>query len=204
MSGFDAIAHAMTTIATGGFSTHDLSIGYFENKGLELIAIVFMLLGSLPFVLYLKTLRGNVNALWKDSQVQWFFVIVITAIGVMAIYLWQTKGKDPLYALFNSGFNVVSIITGTGYSTSDFSEWGSFALALLLFLMFIGGCAGSTTCGIKVFRFQVLYATALTQIRKLHEPHGVFLSYYNKKPIDEAVSSSVMGFFFFMPYRSLF
>ena len=114
----------------------------------------------------------------------------------MAIYLWQTKGKDPLYALFNSGFNVVSIITGTGYSTSDFSEWGSFALALLLFLMFIGGCAGSTTCGIKVFRFQVLYATALTQIRKLHEPHGVFLSYYNKKPIDEAVSSSVMGFFF--------
>lgn len=196
MSGFDAIAHAMTTIATGGFSTHDLSIGYFENKGLELIAIVFMLLGSLPFVLYLKTLRGNVNALWKDSQVQWFFVIVITAIGVMAIYLWQTKGKDPLYALFNSGFNVVSIITGTGYSTSDFSEWGSFALALLLFLMFIGGCAGSTTCGIKVFRFQVLYATALTQIRKLHEPHGVFLSYYNKKPIDEAVSSSVMGFFF--------
>lgn len=196
MSGFDAIAHAMTTIATGGFSTHDLSIGYFEDIRIELISIVFMLLGSLPFVLYLKVLRGNLRALWRDSQVQWFFTIVITAIGALAIYLWQTKGKDPITAVSDSAFNVVSVITGTGYSTTDFSTWGPFALASFLFLMFIGGCAGSTTCGIKVFRFQVLYATALTQIRKLHEPHGVFLSYYNKKPIDETVGSSVMGFFF--------
>ena len=196
MPGFDAVAHAMTTIATGGFSTHDLSIGYFENTKVELLAILFMILGSLPFVLYLRAMRGNPGALWRDSQVHWFLTIVIVAVGAIAFYLWETKNVAPLTAVKDAAFNVVSIITGTGYATKDFSAWGPFALALFLFLMFIGGCAGSTTCGIKVFRFQVLYATALTQIRKLLEPHGVFLAYYNGKPIDEEVGTSVMGFFF--------
>lgn len=196
MSGFDAVAHAMTTIATGGFSTHDLSVGYFENAKIEFIAIIFMLLGSLPFVLYLRVLRGSTNAFMRDSQVHWFLIIVLCTTAAIAFYLWRTKGMDPADALQNSAFNVVSIITGTGYATKDFSAWGPFALVIFLFLMFVGGCAGSTTCGIKVFRFQVLYATAKTQMRKLLQPHGVFLAYYNGKPIPEDVGSSVMSFFF--------
>jgi len=196
MSGFDAVAHAMTTIATGGFSTHDLSVGYFDNAKIEFIAIIFMLFGSLPFVLYLRALRGSTNAFLHDSQVRWFLAIVFCTTGAIAVYLWTTKGMAPTDALQHSAFNVVSIITGTGYATQDFSAWGPFALVIFLFLMFVGGCAGSTTCGIKVFRFQVLYATAVTQMRKLLHPHGVFLAYYNGKPIPEDVSSSVMSFFF--------
>ena len=196
MSGFDAAAHAMTTIATGGFSTHDLSVGYFENSKIEFIAIIFMLLGSLPFVLYLRALRGSTNAFLRDSQVHWFLAIVLCAIAAITVYLWRTKGMAPIDSLQNSAFNVVSIITGTGYATKDFSAWGPFALVIFLFLMFVGGCAGSTTCGIKIFRFQVLYATAVMQMRKLLQPHGVFLAYYNGKPIPDDVGSSVMSFFF--------
>ena len=114
----------------------NLNKTYSDVVEIELISIVFMLLGSLPFVLYLKVLRGNLRALWRDSQVQWFFTIVITAVGALAIYLWHTKGKDPVAAVSNSAFNVVSVITGTGYSTTDFSAWGPFALASFLFLMF--------------------------------------------------------------------
>jgi trk system potassium uptake protein TrkH len=99
-------------------------------------------------------------------------------------------------ALRLAGFNVVSVITGTGYATSDFGTWGSFAGGMMFFLMFVGGCAGSTTCGIKIFRFQVLYATADAQMRRLIQPHGVFIAYYNGKPIPESVSVSVMSFFF--------
>jgi len=162
MDWFDAVAHAMTTIATGGFSTADSSLGYFDDPLVEVVAIVFMLMGALPFVLYLRALRG-----------------------------------DPrLVALRLAGFNVVSVITGTGYATSDFGTWGSFAGGMMFFLMFVGGCAGSTTCGIKIFRFQVLYATADAQMRRLIQPHGVFIAYYNGKPIPESVSVSVMSFFF--------
>jgi trk system potassium uptake protein TrkH len=93
-------------------------------------------------------------------------------------------------------FNIVSIITGTGYATSDFSLWGSFALPIFFFIMFIGGCAGSTTCGIKIFRFQVLYAAARTQIHRLLQPHGVFIPYYNRRPISDEILLSVLSFFF--------
>ncbi len=196
MRGFDAVAHAMTTIATGGFSTSDQSIGHFASAKIDTIAVVFMLLGSLPFVLYLRALRGNPGSLWRDSQVHWFLMIVLLAVTAMALHLYLNNGFGLREAFRLASFNVVSIITGTGYATTDFGLWGTFGLTLLFFLMFVGGCAGSTTCGIKVFRFQVLYATAVTQIRRLLEPHGVFISYYNGKPIPYSVGDSVMSFFF--------
>jgi trk system potassium uptake protein TrkH len=114
----------------------------------------------------------------------------------MAAHLWLSQDYPPLAALRLAGFNVVSVITGTGYATSDFGTWGSFAGGMMFFLMFIGGCAGSTTCGIKIFRFQVLYATAHAQMQRLIQPHGVFIAYYNGKPVPEEVSVSVMSFFF--------
>ncbi len=196
MSAFEAINHAMTTIATGGYSTSDLSVGLFDNATIDWVATGFMILGALPFVLYVQTVRGRISALLTDSQVQWFLVIVGSAVLVMALWLMTTRSVPMALAFRASSFNVVSIITGTGYSTSDFGQWGGFALAAFFLLMFIGGCAGSTSCGIKVFRFQVLYATAKVQIARLMQPHGVFIPYYNRQPISEEVTSSVMGFFF--------
>ena len=195
MSGFDAIAHAMTTIATGGFSTYDASLAHFNSPAIEYIGVVFMLIGSMPFVLYLRALRGNAKPLFRDDQVRLFLLIVIIAILSIAYYRYAS-GIEIGAALRESAFNVVSIITGTGYVTADYSGWGPFALIGFFFLMFVGGCAGSTTCGIKVFRFQVLFATAVMQIRRLLEPHGVYLAYYNREPIPEEVSASVMAFFF--------
>jgi len=196
MSGFDAIAHAMTTIATGGFSTKDGSIGAIDNFGVDVIATLGMIMGGLPFILYLKVAQGNPSALWNDSQVQWFLSIIIGIVLSVTLWLWLSTGLDPVQALRYSSFNVVSIITGTGYATSDYGQWGSFAVPVFFFIMFIGGCAGSTTCGIKIFRFQVLYSAARTQIHHLLQPHGVFIPYYNRRPISEEVIISVLSFFF--------
>jgi trk system potassium uptake protein TrkH len=196
LSGFDAVAHAMTSIATGGFSTHDASIGFYESAAVDWAICGFMILGSLPFVLYLRALRGNLMAFVRDSQVRVFFAVVAAAVGFMALWLWRNGTMDPLSALRFGAFNVVSIMTGTGYATAAFDLWGGFAMTLMFMLMFIGGCAGSTTCGIKIFRFQVLYATAKVQLRRLTQPSGVFIPYYNKRPIPESVGTSVMGFFF--------
>ena len=179
MDWFDAVAHAMTTIATGGFSTANLSLGYFDDPLVELVAIIFMLMGALPFVLYLRALHGDPRPLRRDTQVHWFLTIVAVSVCGMAAHLWFTQGYHPLVAIRLAGFNVVSVITGTGFATSDFGTWGSFAGGMMFFLMFVGGCAGSTTCGIKIFRFQVLYATARAQMRRLIQPHGVFIAYYN-------------------------
>lgn len=196
LSMFDSIAHAMTTIATGGFSTFDASFGNFNAPWTESIAIVFMILGSLPFVLYLKALQGSPRALFTDSQVRWFMSIVFISITIMIAYLVKQIDMGFWDALRRATFNVVSIITGTGYTNHDFGAWGGFAVSLLFFLMVVGGCAGSTTCGIKIFRFQVLYAIADVQIRKLLHPHGVFIPHYNKKPLPKDVPMSVMSFFF--------
>ncbi|PPR75957.1 MAG: Trk system potassium uptake protein TrkI [Alphaproteobacteria bacterium MarineAlpha3_Bin4] len=196
MSGFEAVAHSMTTIATGGFSTSDKSMAHFDSAAVDCIATAGMVVGALPFLLYLKTLQGNWLALFSDSQVQCFISIVVTIILVMTGWLWLEHGFDPVMSLRLASFNIVSIITGTGYATSDYSLWGSFALPIFFFIMFIGGCAGSTTCGIKVFRIQVLYAAARTQIHHLVEPHGVFIPYYNRRPISDEVIVSVLSFFF--------
>jgi trk system potassium uptake protein TrkH len=196
MSGFDAVVHSMTTIATGGFSSHDASIAYFESALIDYIATAGMLVGALPFVLYLRTLQGEMTALFNDSQVQWFIVFVSCVIVVTTGWLIFEIGEQPLEALRLSAFNIVSIITGTGYATDDFGLWGAFSPVMFFFIMFIGGCAGSTTCGIKVFRFQVLYAAARTQIQHLLQPHGVFIPYFNKRPVSEEIIISVLSFFF--------
>lgn len=196
MSGFDAINHAMTTLATGGFSTYDASMGVFGSATLEWIATVFMVIGSLPFLLYLQAIRGSPGGLWLDSQVRWFFSILLISILIMVAYLIIEKSWPLDDAIRFTSFNVTSVMTGTGYATQDYGSWGAFALPLFFVLMFIGGCAGSTSCGIKIFRFQVLYATARVQMKRLLSPNGVFIAYYNKKPIPDSVEESVMSFFF--------
>lgn len=196
MNGFDAIAHAMTTIATGGFSTSDGSIGHFNSAAIDIIATLGMLIGALPFMLFLKTLQGDMDALFTDSQVQWFLTTVAALVLLTASWLWLSNHLHPLTALRLAAFHIVSIITGTGYATDNYSAWGSFANPLFFVIMFIGGCAGSTTCGIKIFRFQILYASARTQIHHLLQPSGVFIPYYNRRPISDEVIVSVLSFFF--------
>ena len=197
MPGFDAIAHAMTTIATGGFSTSDNSLGAFLNPGVEWTAVVFMILGSLPFVLYLQVVRGRPMAIFRDSQVRWFLTIVLALVIIVVLILSISQNFATGQSIRLSAFNTVSILTGTGYSTAAFDNWGPLALTIFFLIMFIGGCAGSTTCGIKIFRFQILYETSAAQIRRLVQPHGVFIPYYNRNPITDDVTMSVMSFFFF-------
>ena len=196
MRGFDAVAHAMTTVATGGFSTADASVGFFNSPAIEWITVVFMLSGSLPFVLYIQAVRGNVGALLRDSQVRTFLTIVFACIALLVVWKVATGTENAGTAIRLVTFNLISVMTGTGYATSDFSLWGEFAMTVFFFAMFVGGCSGSTTCGLKVFRLQVLYASTVAQGGKLLQPHGVFLPHFNRKPIPESVSESVLSFFF--------
>ncbi|MFQ5764865.1 MAG: TrkH family potassium uptake protein, partial [Rhodospirillales bacterium] len=145
MTGFEALVHAMTALSTGGFSTSDESVGHFDSALIDAIVTAGMIAGSLPFVLYLRTLQGEVRVLFSDSQVQWFLTTVGVVVLMAAGWLWLANGLDPLLALRLASFNIVSVITGTGYVTSDYSLWGSFVLPIFFFIMFIGGCAGSTT-----------------------------------------------------------
>jgi trk system potassium uptake protein len=196
MSPFDAVVHAMTSIATGGFSNHDSSFAHFESAAIEGAAIVFMLAGSLPFLLYIRLSRREMSALRGDSQM-WTFLMLV-GVGIALLTLWQVISSVAPFpeALRHAAFNTTSIITGTGYASADYSAWGAFPNALLLVAMFIGGCAGSTSCGIKVFRFQVLYITSVAQVRRLAEPRRVRVTYYNRKPLTDEVAESVQVFFF--------
>ncbi len=196
MTGLEAAVHAMTTIATGGFSTSDASVGRFDSALIDAIITAGMLVGGVPFVLYLKAVRGDYRALLKDSQVHWYLAILLAASAAVAAWLWLSQGMSVPQALRYATFNVVSIMTGTGYASTDYTLWGAFPVGLLFFLTFVGGCAGSTACGIKVFRFQILYSVAAVQLRKLHHPHGVFIPHYNGRPVSDEIVTSVLGYFF--------
>jgi len=192
---FDSIAHAMTTLATGGYSTKSNSLAAFDSGYIELIITLGMIVGSLPFVHYLSITKNGWKNLINDVQVKWFFILIIILVFLVTLNLFF-DGKTFIESIRLASFNVVSILTGTGYGTADFSKWGGFVTTLLLILMFIGGCAGSTTCGLRMARIQVLIANAKTQVYKLLFPHAVVVPHYNKKPIPETVAESVMGFFF--------
>ena len=197
MNIFDSIAHSMTTIATGGFSTYSGSIGHFQNPRIEIISIIFIVLGSIPFIAYLKFVKGDKKIFFKDAQIKGLIYILIISILLMFLYL-MLSNKEYSFSenLRISTFNVVSVLSGTGYVTADFSSWGNFPLIFFLFLMFIGGCAGSTTCGIKIFRFQILGHFIINQIKKLVYPHGVFSIKYNNEKINDTFIYSIITFIF--------
>ena len=196
MSFFDSFTHAMTTIATGGFSNYNESIGYFNNFYIELTSIIFILSGSIPFLAYLKFINGDRNILFSDTQIKSFFKIILFSIAILFFYLAIVNRSFTDISLMSVSFNVISILTGTGYVTENFSNWGNFPLLFFLILMFIGGCAGSTTCGIKIFRVQILYQFFSNQIKKIVFPHGIFNTKYEKQNIDEKFMSSVITFIY--------
>jgi len=197
VGGFDAVAHAMTTIATGGYSTHDASIGYFNNPAFEAVIVLFMIISSLPFVLFLQVLRGRPLALWQDEQARWFLLAATSLILFTAFYLMLARGYAFVDAFRFGGFNIISIMTGTGYASVDYGMWGPFSAALFFCVMLIGGCAGSTSCGIKIFRFQVVFKSIYSWTGRTLFPNGVFIATYNQRNIAEDVRTSVMSFVLF-------
>jgi trk system potassium uptake protein TrkH len=194
MSFFDSLTHSMTTIATGGFSNYNESIGFFNSVSIEISAMIFIILGSLPFIAYIKFISGDKKIIFNDVQIKTFFKIIIVSIIILSIYLIVSGAADlNLRSVF---FNVISILTGTGYVNAEFDTWGSFTLILFLGLMFIGGCAGSTTCGIKIFRIQILYLFVTNQLKKIIYPKGVFILKYDQNPIDNKFISSIISFIY--------
>ena len=197
MTIFDSVAHSMTTLATGGFSTHNKSIGFFSNSNIEIVASIFIILGSIPFITYLKFIKGNKKIFKEDVQIKGFINILIISIIIMVTYLFIINNEMNFFEnLRISFFNVISILSGTGYVTDDFGLWGNFSLIFFLFLMFIGGCAGSTACGIKIFRLQMLLIFLKNQLVKLISPNSVILIKYNNQKISDDFIKSVITFIF--------
>ncbi len=196
MDVFDATAHAMTTISTGGFSNYDASFGVFQGP-LEYVAALFMLLSALPFVRYVQLINGNPTALHRDPQVRGFVKTISVLVVLLVVLLDEGVHLDNEQAVREALFNTVSIISGTGYASVDYMQWGGFAVALFFFMGLIGGCAGSTACSIKVFRYQLLFASIRAQLRRIRSPHGIFTPRYDGRPVTEEVLASVMTFFMF-------
>jgi trk system potassium uptake protein TrkH len=195
MSTLDAICHAMTTVALGGFANSDASFGAYP-PAIEYAAAVFMLLAALPFVRYVQLVAGSPGPLLRDSQVRAFFWVA--GAMVVALTLWRLGTADgSIEAFFRRAlFNAVSILTGTGYASEDYGLWGGFAAAVMFVGGLIGGCAGSATCAIKVFRFQVLIAAVDSEVRMIHSPSGVFVPRFEGRPVEPEVISSVMSFLY--------
>tara|TARA_E500000331_G_scaffold232457_1_gene222660 strand:+ start:12 stop:977 length:966 start_codon:yes stop_codon:yes gene_type:complete len=197
MSIFDSTSHAMTTIATGGFSTHNDSIGFFKNSNIEIVASIFIILGSIPFISYLKFAQGNKKIFFQDIQIKGLIYLVAISVVIMFIYLLFINYESSFFDKVRiSSFNVISILSGTGYVTDDFGLWGKFSLIFFLFLMFVGGCAGSTACGIKIFRLQMLLIFLKNQIKKLISPNNIIISKYNNQKISDDFINSVIVFIF--------
>lgn len=194
METFDAIVHAMTTLSTGGMANTDASFGYY-GEAVHYAASFYMIMAALPFVRYVQILGGTAKPLLQDTQVHAFFAIIFICVMFISAWVWGREGGVTELAFRESLFNVVSIITGTGYASADYMSWGTFPVVMFFFIGLIGGCAGSTACSVKVFRYQLLFASVKSQIRRIHSPNGVFVPRYQGRPVSEEVLNSVMAFF---------
>ncbi len=195
MGKFDSLTHSMTTIATGGFSNYNESIGYFNSLPIEISSMFFIILGSIPFIVYIKFISGNKKIFLNDIQIKTFLKIIIFNVIILSIYLLFSDHEN--FSLRSIFFNTISILSGTGYVNAEFDNWGSFPITLFLALMFIGGCAGSTACGVKIFRIQILYLFIINQLKKIIYPKGVFVIKYDQSAVDEKFIASIISFIYF-------
>ena len=194
MGNFDAMVHAMTTVSTGGMANSDASFGYY-GEAIHYSASIFMILAALPFVRYVQLVAGTAEPILKDTQIHTFLMIIFVCVMLISAWVWGRDGAVTEIAFREAVFNVTSIITGTGYASADYMTWGTFPVVMFFFIGLIGGCAGSTACSVKVFRYQLLFASVKSQIRMIHSPSGVFTPRYQGRPITEEVLNSVMAFF---------
>ncbi|HUE91214.1 TrkH family potassium uptake protein [Pseudomonas sp.] len=197
MTPFDAINHAMTSISTGGYSTSDSSLANWSQSAVHWVAVVLMICGGLPFTLYVATLRGNRKALFKDHQVRGFLGFLLATWLVFGTWLWLHSDNSWLDAFRIVAVNVTSVVTTTGFALGDYTTWGSFAVLLFFYLTFVGGCSGSTSGGLKIFRFQVAYVLLRANLQQLVHPRAVIKQQYNNHNLDEEIVRSLITFSFF-------
>lgn len=194
MTTFDALNHALTTLSTGGFSTTDQSFGAFQGAP-EYWASAFMILASLPFVRYIQLVAGTAQPIFRDSQVRAFILVVTIVTLILAAFQVLADERGVEESFREAIFNVTSITSGTGYASVDYQLWGTFAMVVFFFIGLIGGCAGSTCCSVKIFRYQILLSAVKAQIRQIHSPHGIFSPRFGHLRVTDDVLSSVMAFF---------
>lgn len=194
MTPFDAICHAMSSLATGGFSTHDASFGYFPQPALHWAAALFMLMGGIPFVVYIRFVRGRPGALVDDVQVRAFVGFLAFISLVLGLWLFLSGKAGFADALRLATFNVVSIVTTTGFVSAEYQSWGVFAVGMFFALTFIGGCTGSTAGGIKIYRHQILWTAVRAYVRQLVSPHRVDVLSYGGLQVTREVQASVLAF----------
>jgi trk system potassium uptake protein TrkH len=195
----------MAAVSTGGFSTRDASVAAWQNDAVEWVLIAGMVAGGMPFVRFLSFAKGDFGAIWRDTQVRWF--VGFLAVVCIGMGTWLSF-RDELswYDAFRFAiFNVVSVVTTTGFVSSDYTVWGPLAVAAFLVLTLVGGCTGSTAGGIKIFRFEILFLVLKKQMVRLYSPRRVLPLTYNEKLVDNDIMLSVMGFgFVFMALLLIF
>jgi trk system potassium uptake protein TrkH len=191
---FDAVCYSLTTVATAGFANHDQSFAFFASPSLEVAATLFMFLGALPFVVFIRMARGDATALWRDAQVRGLLLFVAAVVLILTVWLSTTRNMGFIDALRLTMFNVTSIVTTTGYTSSDYTQWGTFAFGMFFLLMFVGGSSGSTAGSIKIYRLQI--ASLLTRAHLLHliSPNRVVTLIYNGRRLPDDVPFSVIAF----------
>ena len=193
MTLFEAINHAMTTLSTGGFSTSDASMAHFSPSA-HWVATTFMFLGGLPFLLYVQSLRRRQPVLLRDAQVRGFFWLVLIVTSMMSLWIWHQGVFNLPDAIRISMFNIVSVLTTTGYGLTDFGVWTPFTTVLFIFLLLVGACSGSTAGGLKIFRIQIAATLFHKQARQLMHPSGVFPQKYNGRPVTDNIIRSLVAF----------
>ncbi len=205
MSAFDAIAHSLTTVSTGGFSTHDASMGFFANPAILLVADFFMLAGAINFALHYRAWHAkNGGAYWKDEETVAFLLIVAVLSIIISAILWETHNYESFFSAANHAtFHLISFITSTGYGAASFTEWPSVIIFLLVFAGYLGGCAGSTAGGNKIVRVLLCARLLLAEVRKLIHPRGIFQVKYHGASVEKPILSATMAFLFFAAVTSM-
>lgn len=198
MSPFHAINHTMTTVATAGFSTWNDSFGHYDSSHLQLVASIFMLLGAFPFLTIMLSISNRSFMVFRDWQVQHLLLMTLASALLITLWRWHDTGGEFLALMESSFFNVVSIATTTGFASEDYGVWGSFPLMIMAFLMFSGGASGSTSGGIKLFRYHLLYIFMKEHIYSSLHPEAKISRQYNGRPITDDVLVASLAYFFFV------
>ena len=204
MTPLQAVCHAMSSLSTGGFSTSDQSLGSFGD-GARWICVIGMIIGGGSFHLYVAPWKRGQWAIFKDSQIRWYLMTMLFFALSLTFWNWAVRNMGAYEAFRTSFFNVVAVLTTTGYHTNDYDSWGGFAEIVFFMMAFVGGCTGSAAGGIKIFRYEVLFAMVRVHARRLLHPHGVFVIRFNDMPVSDLVLRSVLTFvmFYFFSFAGL-
>lgn len=194
MGGFDAIAHMMTCVSTGGFSPYDASVGHFKQPAVHWVTTFFMLVCGIPMITYTYIVRQKWRLIKEDNQVRWFLMVTILLILSLSVWLWQTSEMGFEESARLMSFHLVSLMTTTGFAVTDYTVWGPFFISVVFVVTMLGGCTGSTAGGIKAFRLHILYLTMKKHFESMLSPHRVFVAIYNGRPVSEDVSNGVFVF----------